>query len=123
MPLPRKILIAIAVAWAMALAISVQGADGLPRPDAPTANASLSLTLEEKSGPDGMWVDDSVGAGFRSGVQQAGLSLGAGLATHELGGETPHDMFLSRLYYGWMLGDVAGRDKWYRGNWEVIQEV
>jgi lipid A 3-O-deacylase len=123
MPLPGKILIAITVVHAMSLAISVQGADGLPHPDVTTTNLSSSPKLEAQPGPDEIWLNDSVGAGFRSGVEQAGGSLGVGYATHELGGKTAHDLVLARLYYGWMLGNVAGGDHWYRGNWEVLEEI
>ncbi len=98
------------------------GALSLPA-RAQETNISNAITNDFKSAPAGIWADDVVGGGFRRGLQQSGFALGAGFSLHNIGDRISHNLVLSRIYYGWMLGDVAGRDHWFRGNWEIVQEL
>ena len=67
--------------------------------------------------------EDGVGQGFKSGVPSLSISLGAGAGVKIFGGSERHDLALTSLTYGWMLGTVWGEDQWYRGNWEFRAEV
>jgi hypothetical protein len=86
-------------------------------------NVSDHLENDLKSQPPEIWAAGAVGDGFRRGLEQSGFALGAGFAMHSVGNRIEHNLALVRIYYGWMLGDVAGRDKWYRGNWEIMEEI
>jgi len=98
-------------------------AGGFGHDDAAPSHSSTSLSSEIEPGRVGTWVDDSVGNGFCSDVREFGLGLGVGFAADVFGSKGAHDLVLTRFYYGWMLGDVVGKDRWYRGNWEVVQEI
>ncbi len=63
------------------------------------------------------------GAGTRPPRQEFGIGFGNGLATYDIGGKTPHNLLLSRLYYGILLGQPVARTKWYGGQWEFVQEL
>jgi lipid A 3-O-deacylase len=86
-------------------------------------NISNAITNDFQSPPAGIWADGVVGDGFRRGVQEAGFAVGAGLAIHNVGDKISHNLALSRIYYGWMLGSPIGKDKWYGGNFEIVQEL
>jgi lipid A 3-O-deacylase len=118
----RRIVVVVAMSHVIASPTFAQVTNA-PDRGGELTNSPRILTLDSKPSPVGIWVDDSVGKGFRPGLHEAGLSLGGGFATHELGGTSPHDLALSRVYYGWMLGKLVGKGKWYRGNWELIQEL
>jgi len=64
-----------------------------------------------------------VGEGFRSGTQSIGLGTGVTFGVLMFGGEQRHDLALSTVSYGYMLGDVKGVGHWYRGNWELRLEL
>jgi lipid A 3-O-deacylase len=115
-------LIPITVCLGVGLPVCVQTAAGSPNSADTALFSPSSLGLEKSPAPDGIWVDNSVGEGFRAGQQEFGVGLGVGFASPAFGSRGPHDMVLSRFYYGLMLGDVVGEDKWYRGNWEVVEE-
>lgn len=89
---------------------------------AQVTNASDRITGGLTSEPAGIWVDDVVGNGFCRGVNESGFAVGGGAAAPHVGDKRSHDLVLSRFYYGWMFGGVKARDKWYRGNWEVLEE-
>lgn len=69
-----------------------------------------------------IWLDDVPGNGFRRGVEEAGFALGGGVAAPRVGDKSLHYLELARFYYGWMFGGLKAADKWYRGNWEVLEE-
>ncbi len=110
-----------AVPRSAALMLSLVAGISAPAASAQEANGSggvasdQSLHLEQVLNADGK--------GFRRGLEEVGLDVGAGFSAHKIGDTKPHDLVLSKLYYGLMLGDVKGRDRWYQGNWEVTQEV
>lgn len=58
-----------------------------------------------------------------TGRQEAGLALGAGFSASGIGDKSTHDLALSKFYYGHVLGDLEGPDKWYQGNWELLEEI
>jgi hypothetical protein len=118
----KGVLIAVALGHALALPLGAQVTGALNQPEA-TSGIATNVTLDLRPHAEDIWVDGSVGKGFRPGFHEAGFSLGGGFGTHELGGVSPHDMVLARVYCGWVLGKVRGGDSWYRGNWELVQEL
>lgn len=71
---------------------------------------------------EGIWVAD-VGEGFRAGTREAGFAAGAGLGLRITATRQRHDLALGAAHFGWMLGEVTGRDHWFRGNWELLVEA
>jgi lipid A 3-O-deacylase len=122
MSLPRRFSVAIAVGYAVVLAVSTQAADASDVPDAPT-NSVPNLVLESKLQPTSIWEDDSLGAGFHSGLHEVGAGIGGGFGMTVFGSSYARDILLSQLKYGWMLGGPVAKDHWYRGNWELVQEL
>lgn len=86
-------------------------------------NAAARVTGDWPSRPAEVWADGVVGDGFSRGVHESGFAVGGGAAAPHVGDKSSHDLVLSRIYYGWMLGGVKARDDWYRGNWELLEEV
>jgi hypothetical protein len=69
-----------------------------------------------------MWEGD-IGSGLHAGTLEAGMSLGAGLGHKILLSETQHDLALANFHFGWVFSKLMAKDRWYRGNWEVLGEV
>ena len=67
--------------------------------------------------------DSDLGNGFRGGTHDAGFALGNGFGMRVFSSSQKHDIALASVHYGWVFSDVAGRDHWYRGNWELIGEA
>jgi lipid A 3-O-deacylase len=86
-------------------------------------NISNHIASDFKSSPAGIWANDVVGDGFRRGLEQSGFAIGAGFAIPNVGDKIAHNLALSRIYFGWMLGNPIGENKWYRGNFEIVQEL
>src|SRR4051812_40615717 len=74
------------------------------------------------SGRADMW-EGEIGSGLRAGTLEAGMSLGAGLGHKILLSETQHDLALADFHFGWVFSKLMAKDRWYRGNWEVLGEV
>ena len=66
---------------------------------------------------------NGVGNGFQAGAQSISIGAGAGYGMKIFGGRDSHDLALSSLSYGYMLGPVKGQGDWYQGNWEFRGEV
>ena len=64
-----------------------------------------------------------MGEGFRCASETLSLEAGPMIGVRVFGGSLRHDMVLSSLSYGRMLGDTVGRGSWHRGNWELRGEV
>jgi len=84
------------------------------------ANAAGSLTVSDTNG---VWTSRGIGEGFRPDLQEFGVSEGTSWVTRDIGGKKSHNLLLTRLYWGCMLGNRVAEDKWYGGNWEFVQEV
>jgi hypothetical protein len=80
------------------------------------AGAQSGVSLDSRS----IWNEGATGEGFRSGVQQLGVTLGAGFGTK--GGDRAHDLVLAMARYG-RLFRLMGEDRWYGGNWEIGAEL
>ena len=102
------VLISYAAAW------PCNGAELTPTND--TAGVELKTQTSR------LW-DAGVGEGFRSSSETLSLQVGPLIGVHILGGTQWHDMVLSSLSYGHMLGETVGRGCWYRGNWELRGEL
>jgi lipid A 3-O-deacylase len=113
-----KIIVFILVAIALMFTTPSEGAEpGLTQTNA-TAGQTGALTLKQPA----IWQGE-VGDGFRPDAQTLSLQTGpvAGLAI--FGSRQEHDLTLLSLSYGHMLSGVVGKDHWYRGNWELRQEL
>ncbi len=89
----------------------------------PPLTNSFSQSIQFPDEPkSGIWLND-IGEGFRSDAQSASLEAGAAAGVAILGGRQRHDLALTSISYGHMLGDVRGEDHWYRGNWELRGEL
>jgi len=66
---------------------------------------------------------NGVGNGLSEGALQAGFALGAGFSINGLGGARSHDLAVASGNLGWIFSDVMGKNKWYRGNWELAGEL
>jgi len=64
-----------------------------------------------------------LGGGFNKGVEEFGITAGAGLGMKIFGGSREHDWYLGAIQYGWMISSLEARDHWYRGNWELLGEA
>lgn len=63
------------------------------------------------------------GEGFAQGTYRVGWSLGYGSGPAAFGSSERHDLLLTSLQMGWMVSGVVGKDRFYRGNWELIVEL
>jgi hypothetical protein len=79
------------------------------------------LSLDSK--PRGIWENGVVESGFRKGTDDAGFTLGGGIGLALFGTEQVHDLALTSIHYGRVLSGVVGKDKWWRGNWELRAEL
>jgi hypothetical protein len=64
-----------------------------------------------------------LGEGFAKGTYRVGWSLGYGSGPAQFGSSERHDLLLTSLQLGWMASRVVGKDRFYRGNWELMVEV
>src|SRR5437764_3149252 len=64
-----------------------------------------------------------VGEGFSSSAHTVSLEIGAVKGLAILGSRQAHDLALSSLSYGHMLGHVVGEGHFYCGNFELRAEL
>ncbi|HVV01807.1 MAG TPA: acyloxyacyl hydrolase [Verrucomicrobiae bacterium] len=69
------------------------------------------------SGDASIW-KDGVGEGFRAGTQDVGFLAGGTLGLPIFGSKHTHYFGLAFGRLGWILTDVVGAGRWYKGNWE-----
>jgi hypothetical protein len=110
--------VAFAISYGMA-AMTLLAAEPQLQPS--TNSLSQPIQLSEES--TGKVQPNDVGEGFPSGSQSISLEAGAVNGFAILGGHQRHDLALTSLSYGHMLGPVRGDDHWYRGNWELRGEL
>ena len=79
-------------------------------------------SIQFQSQTSQIW-QSGIGSGFKKDTFQVGFSVGAGLGNHEFGSSVAHDLTLATVSGGWVFSDVVGKDKWYRGNWELVGEL
>src|SRR5882724_268677 len=83
---------------------------------------TVSIAEPTLSTPRSIW-KDGVGNGFREDTFHAGFALGAGLGVRAFGTTIAHDLALASINLGWVFTDVVAEDKWWRGNWEWLNEI
>ena len=83
---------------------------------------TLSLAESTAPAPRSIW-KDGVGSGFREDTFDAGFVLGAGFGVRAFGSTIAHDLALASGHFGLIFTDVVAEDKWYRGNWEWLNEL
>lgn len=86
------------------------------------SGARETLHLEPDQRPASIWENEE-GAGFRSGLLDAGFEVGGGFGHRAFGSTETHDFAVAKLHLGRMVGGVFGKDQWYRGNWELLGEL
>jgi len=52
-----------------------------------------------------------------------GVALGGGMGFSVLGGKDKHDFVMAKVHYGRVVSNVVAKDRWYRGNWDVLGEL
>jgi hypothetical protein len=119
----KKYVFLLGAVWLGALALEAQEAPTAGRLGATRSGPLENTPLLQARVPDGLWTPQGVGQGFPAHLRECSLSVGAGAVTQDIGGKVPHDLLLTRLDYGVMLGPPVGRDHWYGGNWEFVQEL
>jgi len=86
-----------------------------------THDVSLTQPVLEAS-PESIW-ENGVGEGFRSSAQSITVSAGATYGFKAFNGRQEHDLALTSITYGHMLGHTVGQDHWWRGNFEGRLEL
>ena len=105
--------------WAATLACS-HSADLLsPLQD---ENSTSGPALEFQKPAATIW-QDGVGQGFRPTTRTFSVEAGVGVGMATFGSSQAHDLALTSLSYGHMLGPVLGEGHWYRGNFEWRVEL
>ena len=103
---------------------TVRGSGSGPSPIENQISAPIEpgLHLDHPQGPEGIW-NGEIGDGFIKNVREADVSFTLALGLGSLIDCNNHDLALGTFHYGWMFGDVVGKDHWYRGNWELLGEA
>ncbi len=86
-----------------------------------TTPLSINNSIDLSASPTSIW-DANVGEGFRRGATQLAVTVGAGFGMKVITTRENHDWALGTLEYGCFLGDVVGRNQWFRGNWELLAQ-
>lgn len=84
--------------------------------------ADSSTQLNSHSEGPGIW-QNGIGEGFRCGAQSISLSAGATYGISDFGSKQAHDLALTSLTYGRMLGHMWCQNNCFRGNWEFRVEL
>lgn len=100
---------------------SVTGAADLSKQPLPAMTNSVAVP--ELSAPKSTIWRDGIGSGFLSSAQSVTVEAGVALGMSKLGSHQAHDLALTSLSYGHMLGPVLGEGHWYRGNFEFRAEL
>src|SRR5262245_51977895 len=88
-----------------------------------TSNShAAEATNQPASGQGASIWEAGVGEGFRRNALAINLSTGPGLGVI-FGDERRHDWWMGTVDVEWILSDIVGKEKWYRGNWEIAFEV
>ncbi len=66
---------------------------------------------------------NGIGSGFRKDAMEAGMAVGAGPGSNAFGSRRTHDLALVSGSLGWVFSDAVGRDRWWRGNFELVGEL
>jgi opacity protein-like surface antigen len=105
----------IATALTGVVAINSLGADSLLPATTQPSNQTLNPA------PAGIWEGEAE-QGYRKGVNEVGVSLGASFGSSVLGSTEPHEFAQTKLHIGQVISDVVAKDSWCRGNWEFLGE-
>src|SRR5579863_1160552 len=92
------------------------------QPLTPPADSTSGTALALSPSTTSIW-QGGIGEGFNPSAQSISLSIGAGYGERILGSRENHDLALSSIAYGHMLGGVKGKGHWYKGNWEWRGEL
>src|SRR5260221_2864834 len=103
-------------------------AQHLPSSKSPPPDQSISFSTNDTSlselnpSPGGIW-ENGVGEGFRSKTESLTVSAGATYGLACFGNRERHDLAMSSLTYGHMLGHAVGEGHWWHGNPEFRLEI
>ena len=110
-----------AIGWIITM-LWLGAAQARSQPSPPNSSTASDAVLTWKSSNTNIW-ENGIGEGFKPGTQSINLSTGAGYGVRIFGGRESHDLVLTSLSYGDMIGSVKGAGHWYRGNWEFRGEL
>src|SRR5260370_37235625 len=82
-----------------------------------------SVAVPELRAPKSTIWQDGIGNGFLSSAKSVTVEAGVALGMSKLGSHQAHDLALTSLSYGHVLGPVLGAGHWYRGNFEFRAEL
>jgi len=86
-----------------------------------TNDVSVTQPVLEAS-PERIW-ENGMGEGFRPSAQSITVSAGATYGFKAFNGRQEHDLALTSITYGHVLGHTVGQDHWWRGNFEGRLEL
>src|SRR5258708_38195232 len=113
-------VLSVFVLLARTCAIGAAGAE--VRTQSTATNSPAEPKTELQVGKSSIW-QDGIGNGFLSSAQSVTVEAGVALGMSKLGSHQAHDLALTSLSYGHMLGPVLGAGHWYRGNFEFRAEL
>lgn len=87
------------------------------------ANNSRQRSDSSLEAPASAIWEAGLGEGFRCGAQSLTLSAGATYGIADFGSLQAHDLALTSITYGRMLGCVWAQNTCFRGNWEFRLEL
>ena len=95
---------------------------GVQASEVADTNVTSGTQFKLERPPANLW-DGGVGQGFRSTTKTLTLEAGAVNGIVMFGGKQAHDLALTSLSYGHMLGHTVGKSHFYEGNWELRGEL
>ncbi|MGA2660379.1 MAG: acyloxyacyl hydrolase [Verrucomicrobiota bacterium] len=114
--------IGIIFRWALVLAMTGVCLRAAEPPTGPPAGSKPGEVLSGGPGTNEIW-QGAVGEGFGRAARSLSVEAGASDGLAAFGSRQQHDLALTSLTYGHMLGRVKGQGRWYRGNWEWRVEL
>ena len=115
-PAKKKAVPALCLYLLFALCILVDGSA-----QAQNVNPKDNQIYKTQTRPDSF--ADADADFYGNAEHEFGFAVGAGFSAAGIGDTRPHDLAIARIYYGRLLGGLKAGDHWYRGRWELAQEL
>ena len=108
--------------WVLVLATTGICLRAAEAPAGPPADSKPGELLSGEPDANQIW-QGAVGEGFGRSAQSLSVEAGASYGVAAFGSIQQHDLALTSLTYGRMLGGIKGHGHWYRGNFELRAEL
>ena len=108
--------------WALVLSTTGVCLRAAEPPPGPAAESKPGELPSGEPAANEIW-QGAVGEGFGRAAQSLSVEAGASDGLAAFGSRQRHDLALTSLSYGHILGGVKGQGHWYRGNWEGRVEL